>query len=174
MTSLEKKKVKKLRGSFAGSSLGESFRSENETEEDVTLQIKIGTKQFDFNLKDEIFYRQEAAPPAGDTMCCAFCEKTFEDDSEGVNCEFCGFLFCKGCAKKQRKFRGVNKTGVCCKICDRKFVQRQMHKKLGKTTGVVRARDSDQNSNNETIDQDYKLEAGEMGELNREVEDFEQ
>lgn len=33
-----------------------------------------------------------------------------------------------------------------------------MHKKLGKTTGVVRAKDSEIDPASESIDQEYKLE----------------
>lgn len=93
-------------------------------DEDEMLQIKIGSKSFEFNLKDEIFFRVEPAPPHENETSCTFSEKQLTEKDDSVFCQFCGHLFAKEFAKKQRKFKGSDLKGVCCKICDRKFVQR--------------------------------------------------
>ena len=73
---------------------------------------------------------------------CNTCGKKWQSlkELDGSNCNFCGISSCKDCMTKQRNFaqkagaeRQVNKSGrlvvargKICKLCDRKFLIKDM------------------------------------------------
>lgn len=107
-------------------------------------QIKIGTKLFDFSSKDPIFTMTEPLAAIEGEKVCFFCETELNDDSGRVSCQFCGHAFCSKCCVKQRKFAtgtdGKKASGDCCKICDRKFIQKSISKKLGRPSLSIKTK----------------------------------
>jgi hypothetical protein len=102
----------------------------------IKYEIKIHSKlTMDFDQTDEIFELTEKVGTKIRSNNCNSCQKDISS-SKAIFCDFCGSRACKICMHKQRCFYG-NKpdvkpkhvisdlseqpTGLCCKICDRKF-----------------------------------------------------
>ena len=77
----------------------ESF---NTRQSEYTYEINIGTKLIDFNVNDEIFYRES---PAAKKLPkdCVYCDKSFGKKGY-THCEFCGERACEKCIYKTREF----------------------------------------------------------------------
>ena len=84
-----------------------------------------------FSAKDPIFKLTEAITAKVDAKCeCVFCERDLSNE-EPKHCQFCGNMACLRCCHKNRKFQPKpgsqdRVTGLCCRVCDRKFVHLQM------------------------------------------------
>ena len=74
--------------------------------------------------------QQKINKQAGCNTCGAKWVKSKE--LKNSNCQFCGISNCKICLRKTRFFRVQNAQdcsalrGKCCKLCDRKFIIREM------------------------------------------------
>lgn len=102
----------------------------------IRYEIKINQKlTMDFDQNDDIFQLTEKVGTKIRSNNCISCQKDVSS-SKVQFCDFCGSRACKTCMHKQRRFYGNNgnlhpnliifdqskgPTGLCCKICDRKF-----------------------------------------------------
>ena len=112
---------------------------------DVSNRFFIGDREYTFNVSEVIFLLKKPIDPSkyhntpeGCNTCGEKWRKT--SDLEGSNCDFCGISNCKKCMKKTRPFkiddeldieldksgRCVLKRGTICRLCDRKFLIKDM------------------------------------------------
>ena len=100
----------------------------------------IGDKEYTFNESESIFFMTE---PIEQRKChnttegCATCGERWKkmSDLKGSHCTFCGMSNCKKCLCKTRPFRLSKKQqqggserqrGQICRLCDRKFIIKDM------------------------------------------------
>ena len=96
--------------------------------------MRIGKNQFDLTDKDPIFYLNGPNRKETKTGSCTTCRETvFESNAQMHFCQFCGNSNCENCLYKERMFPrgkinadGQKPRGKICKLCDRKFLVRQM------------------------------------------------
>ena len=100
--------------------------------DDSMHQLRVGNKFVNYMEHDEMFYMFKAAEPILGPSC-IYCEKNLIDDdyATSCHCDFCGHLACKNHCHNKRKI-GINlnqdkhQIGLACKLCDKKFIQRQL------------------------------------------------
>ena len=105
---------------------------ENEREKQKT--IRVGINQFPFLDKDPIFLIGGPIQKKNRSGNCTSCKSfVFESESQMKFCEFCGWSNCEKCLQKERMYprgridaEGKKPKGLCCKLCDRKFLMRQV------------------------------------------------
>ena len=96
--------------------------------------MRISKNQFTTSDKDPIFFLSAPYRKKTKLGACQSCnDYIFEKDSQMHFCEFCGVSNCKNCFYKERMFPrarinadGMKLKGKICKLCDRKFIVRQM------------------------------------------------
>ena len=97
-------------------------------------QLRIGNNKFDYSDKDPIFFLNGPNRKQTRTGACTSCRETvFETNSSIDFCQFCGHNTCENCLYKERMFPrgrinadGQKPRGEICKLCDRKFMLRQI------------------------------------------------
>ena len=108
--------------------------------------MRIGTNQFEINDKDPIFFLNGPNRKEIRTGACVSCRDTvFESNSDMKFCHFCGNSNCEKCMQKERMFPrgrinadGQKPRGQICKLCDRKFLMRQMQ--LDTSVAITKSR----------------------------------
>jgi hypothetical protein len=117
---------------------------------EASRRFCIGNREHIFDEEESIFFmegpinpRMNHNTPEG----CYSCGDRWKNtkDLENSHCTFCGNSNCKNCIKKTRNFqcknlgerhlsegcKDVKQRGTICKLCDRKFLIKEMvHKKL--------------------------------------------
>lgn len=100
--------------------------------DDSKHQLKVGNKFINYMEHDETFYMFKAAEPIPGPSC-IYCEKDLISDGfkTSRHCNFCGHLACKNHCHIKRKIgislnQDKHEIGLACKLCDRKFIQRQL------------------------------------------------
>ena len=125
--------------------LSQSNKSSNESRIVVIMegsrQFKVGNKEFTFDEHEPIYFMKGPTTERVNTQDgCNTCSAKWEQakDLKDSHCQFCGISNCKTCLKKTRPYRAdvqssqvgrpsmENKRGKCCKLCDRKFLVRDM------------------------------------------------
>lgn len=101
----------------------------------------IGEIEFNFDEEEKIFFLSGPNPKKNMVQKCATCQSTFKDYKNMIYCTFCSFSNCKKCMQKTRAYpcqtldaaaqlsaSGKEKQlrGQICKLCDRKFLIRDM------------------------------------------------
>ena len=97
--------------------------------------MRIGKNQFEISEKDPIFYLNGPLRKETRTGACTSCRDfVFESNSQMLFCQFCGNSNCAACLYKERMFPrgrinadGQKPKGKICKLCDHKFIVRQMN-----------------------------------------------
>ena len=97
--------------------------------------MKIGRHKFQLNDKDPIFLLNGPNSKRINTEFCVSCvDHIFENDNdERQYCQFCGQNNCEECLYKERMYPrgridadGQKPRGKICKLCDRKFLIREI------------------------------------------------
>ena len=94
----------------------------------------MGKNKFQLNDKDPIFFLNGPNRKEVRTGACISCEDhQFESNSDMKFCQFCGHRSCPDCLYKERMYPrgrinadGQKPRGEICKLCDRKFLIRQI------------------------------------------------
>ena len=117
---------------------------------ETSRTFMIGDRTFSFDENESIFFLEKQIDstqyhntPNG----CNTCNEKWKKatDLHNSHCQFCGMSSCKKCLKKTRQFRQPRrstslpdererkknkakkvKRGIICKLCDRKFIVKQM------------------------------------------------
>lgn len=116
--------------------------------QDRKIQFNVGNHTVCFNTIDNIFQMTEPIDQTDEFTIsyfkdenCVLCKKEIPNSKTNKACQFCGCLACERCMYKSRKFKeapvfthdGVGdisfqngtsttaKSGLICKLCDRKF-----------------------------------------------------
>lgn len=96
--------------------------------------VKIGKNKFPYTDKDPIFLLNGPNQKQVRTGACVSCiDHTFDNDSGIKFCQFCGHNNCKDCLYKERMYprgrinaEGQKPRGQICKLCDRKFLIKEI------------------------------------------------
>lgn len=96
--------------------------------------MRISKNQFDYSDTDPIFFLNGPGRKETRTGACVSCRDfVFESNSQMRFCSFCGNSNCANCLYKERMYPrgrinadGQKPKGKICKLCDRKFLVRQM------------------------------------------------
>jgi len=96
--------------------------------------MRISKSQFDYSDADPIFFLNGPCRKETRTGACVSCRDfIFESNSQMLFCSFCGNSNCANCLYKERMYPrgrinadGQKPKGKICKLCDRKFIVRQM------------------------------------------------
>ena len=96
--------------------------------------MRIGANQYDLNDKDPIYFTTGPTKKKTKTGACVSCrDYVFQSDNQMHFCQFCGNSNCENCCYKERMYprsrinaEGSKPRGKICKLCDRKFLIRQL------------------------------------------------
>ena len=99
-------------------------------------EFRIGTQNYTLNHEEPIFVAAGPFKKTTDLTDCGTCKiVTFTDKKKKdiFYCQFCGVANCKDCCNKSRFYpkgkldgNGEKPRGKICKLCDRKFLIRQV------------------------------------------------
>lgn len=99
--------------------------------------------RFTYEQDDPIFMLNKPNPEQNPQQTCLPCGTPFGKKDEQTICQFCGRGCCKNCTQKSRPFplapkdpSGMRLRGPCCKLCDRKFLLRNLMDKTQKMMEV--------------------------------------
>lgn len=112
---------------------------------EASRTFMIGDREYHFDEKESIFFLEGPINPRNyhnTPEGCHTCQDKWQKatDLQGSHCHFCGKSNCKKCMMKTRKFvqrrkpngdlsksrRDVPERGSICKLCDRKFLIKEM------------------------------------------------
>lgn len=110
---------------------------------DVLIQqsrtFRFNETEFSFDEDDKIFFLSGPNPAKNMVPKCTSCFEPFKDYKNVIYCTFCSLSACKKCTKKTRlyplakpdpdidkKKREEVTRGKICRLCDRKFLIKQM------------------------------------------------
>ena len=98
--------------------------------------MMIGGVEYELSDKDPIF---AVSSPQNHEIAyigkaiCTICHDIIKKQRYIVWCQFCAKSHCRDCAFKEREFprafpddQGHRLKGVCCKVCDRKFIMKDI------------------------------------------------
>jgi|DEB19_MinimDraft_2_1074335.scaffolds.fasta_scaffold234022_1 hypothetical protein len=96
-------------------------------------EFRIGTQNFVLNHEEAVFAVAGAKKETRELADCGTCKIVSLTKKTMVFCQFCGDANCKDCCNKTRFYpkarldgNGEKPRGKICKLCDRKFLIRQV------------------------------------------------